>query len=283
MRKPVSTWMIGAGLVGAHALLAAAAAIVINTVIRGPGGANETLYVTVLAVFISQGALIGLWAGLGQSPIAWRLPASIGGGAAVYMTLSMACLAERGAGAGSAEDWIFPAAFVLAPLVAVGLLATAMRRRKFAVERLAPGEGRGERRDAQFSLFHLFAITFVAAILFTLVRQLRAVSNAGPTPWHLCLFAAFNALVSALHTQICVWSALCTGRFAARLAALLSSTALAAAVYGLAAGGRPNDYLTMVALMSAYSIVTAGSLLVLRRFGYRLTRQAPPAIEVRES
>lgn len=34
--------------------------------------------------------------------------------------------------------------------------------------------------------------------------------------------------------------------------------------------------------MTVYSTLTAGSLLMLRRFGYRLTRQAAPAIEVQE-
>lgn len=227
MRKMLGSRTIGAGLVGAHVLLGAVAAIVIITVTRGMGGANQTLFVTVLAVFISQGALIGLWAGLAKAPMARRLPASIGGGTALYITFTMAALAGTGPGTGGADDWIFPAVFVLGPLVAVGLLAAAMRRHRFAVERLAGGQDLGERRDAQFSLFHLFAITFVAAVLFMLVRQLRAVSTGGPTPWLICLLAAFNALVFVLHTQICIWSALCAGSLVARLGALLFSTALA--------------------------------------------------------
>ncbi|HUY92192.1 MAG TPA: hypothetical protein VMV10_25860 [Pirellulales bacterium] len=278
MRKPVSARTIGVGLIVGHLLLAAVAAIGLHQRAAALGTTqSEMLFVAVLAISISQAGLIGLWAGLAKAPAARRLAAAIGGGVAVYSSLRIAVPIAGGVRTSSTENWIFPAVFVLAPFVAVALFAAAMRRRGFAIERLAPGEDRGERREAQFSLFHLFAITFVAAILFTLVRQLRDKWDGAATAWEFCPIAAFNALIFVLHTQICLWSALGAGRLALRLGALLFSTALAAAVYGLATGGPQNAYLIFLELMTIYSVLVAGTLGVLRRFGYRLLRRTAPA------
>lgn len=288
MRKPVSARTIGAGLVCAHLLLAGAAAIALINGSQRAGARIETLFVAVLAISISQAGLIGLWAGLATAPAARRSAGAIGGGAGVYLGLAITLVQEsgnRGLRASSAEDWVFSAAFVVAPLAAVGLLSSVLARRGFAIERRAPDEDARERRDAQFTLFHLFAVTLVAAVLFALVRGLRGKWAGGlAAPFEICLLAAFNALVFVLHTQICLWSALGAGRRIARLAALSFSTALAGGIYGLATGDRQTDtYLNCIGLMTIYSTLIGGSLLVLRRFDYRLTRaNATPAADVLE-
>lgn len=170
------------------------------------------------------------------------------------------------------------AAFTLAPLVAIGILGAVLNRCGFVIERLAPDETNRSWRPAQFSLFHLFAVTLVAAILFTLVRGLRANSPGAATEWEVGLFSSFNALLFVLHTQICLWSALGAGHWAARWGALVLSAAIAAGIFGLAIGGRQDAFAPSITLMAVYSLATGGSLWVLRKFGYRLMRRiARPA------
>lgn len=176
------------------------------------------------------------------------------------------------------------AAFTVAPLMAIGIFGAALRWRGFGVERLDLDESRCDHRGVQFSLAYLFVITSLAAILFAVIRGLRGLpTRPQPTAWEICLFAAFNGVLFVLHTQVCLWTALGAGRLSVRLGAALTSTALAAGVYGFALGGDGGQYQICIELMAIYSVLVTGSLLALRRLGYRLSRLVAPEVAGQEA
>jgi hypothetical protein len=94
--------------------------------------------------------------------------------------------------------------------------------------------------------------------------------------------AAFNAVLFVLHTQVCLWAGLGAGRRIARLGAALASTALAAGIYGFALDGDEGQYQICIELMAIYSVLATGSLLILRRRGYRLLRAVQPIASLDE-
>jgi hypothetical protein len=267
MRKPVGARKVGVILVGGHVLLGASFAAAFISLRRLFGHADD---VPLLAVAMSQAGLIGLWAGLAKARASRRWAGAIAGGA--FVDASFTITIEVAQGPGGPEDWAMMAAFTLAPLTAIGILGAVLNRCGFAIERLVPDAANRSWRPAQFSLFHLFAVTLVAAILFTLVRGLRAQSPVAATAWEIGLLASFNALLFVLHTQICLWSALGAGHWAFRWGAFVLSAALAAGIFGLAIGGRQDTFVPSIVLMAVYSLVTGGTLSVLRKFGYRLVR-----------
>jgi hypothetical protein len=180
-------------------------------------------------------------------------------------------------------EWIMAAVFSMVPLMAVGMFAATLRWRGFEVERLVLDENGRDQRGVQFSLAYLFAITSLAAILFAVIRGLRGLpSRPQPTAWEICLFAAFNAVLFVLHTQVCLWAGLGAGRRTARLGAALASTALAAGIYGFALDGDSDSYQIYIELMAIYSVLVTGSLLALRRRGYRLLRAVQPTASLDE-
>jgi hypothetical protein len=280
MQRPLSVRAVGILLVAAHLLLASGvAAVFVNEPRFRANG--EWLFVAILGTSISQAGLVGLWSGIAHAPIPRRLLAAVGGGIVVYTPFVIALRMARPSDSGI--EWIMAAVFTLVPLVTVGMFAATLKWRGYRIERPGPDDKRRD-RHVQFSLGRLFGITLIAAILFALVRGLRDL----PPPENplailrVSLIAAFNALVFVLHTQICLWAALSTGRLFTRLAAVLLSTAVATGIYGFAVGGRQNDYLICIELMAIYSVLVTGSLLTLRQLGYRLLRAVQPIASLDE-
>jgi hypothetical protein len=280
MQRPVSGRAVGVRLVAAHLLLASGAAVVF--VSASPfRAADEWLFAAMLGTSISQAGLIGLWSGLANAPLRWRMCTAVSGG---ILLCALLVLFLRMAQPGGVDDeWIVAAVFTMAPLVAIGAFAAILKWRGFRIERFDHDDGLNRR--VQFSLAQLFAVTLVAAILFALVRGLRG-APPGENPFaalRVALIAAFNGLVFVLHTQVCLSAALGMGRLIARLVATLASTALAAGIYGFAVGAGNGDYPFCIEMMAIYSLLTCGSLWTLRRLGYRLSRFAAPEVAGQEA
>jgi hypothetical protein len=281
MQRPLSVRAVGILLVAAHLLLASGVAAVFVNAPRFRAN-GEWLFAAMLGTSISQAGLVGLWSGLANVPILRRLLAAVGGGILIW-TLFVIALRMTRPSSDDSIDLIMAAVFTLVPLVGVGMFAATLKWRGYRIERPGPDD-KGRNRHVQFSLAHLFAITLIAAILFALVRGLRDL----PPPENplailrVFLIAAFNALVFVLHTQVCLWASLSTGRLITRLAAVLLSTAVATGIYGFAVGGRQDDYLICIEMMSIYSVLVTGSLLVWRRLGYRLLRAVQPTASLDE-
>jgi hypothetical protein len=182
----------------------------------------------------------------------------------------------------SVEDFVISSVFFLGPLIAAALFGTVLRRMGFVVEPSETAESGEDRGGVQFSLQHLFAITLAAAVLFGLTREIRGVSGNSPGAREFSLFLAFNTLAFALHTQICLWSALGAGSRAVRVTTLVLFGAVGAGIYGFAFGGSEKDYLDCVLMFGVYSTLVAGSLWILRWFGYRLTRRLMPPAAMQE-
>lgn len=279
MRKPASARTIGIGLVVGHLVIAAALAIAFINSHRF--AADQGLFFAImLGSSIAEAGLIGLWAGLANTRLPKRLAGALAGGGAVYAVPWFAL--QMWSGRASLENWLFPVVSSIGPLLAIGAFSAVLRRRRFSVERLIEERMYCNRRGVRFSLSHLFAITLVAAVLFALVREIRSNLPGPPDALRLSLAAAFNALLFVLHTQICLWSALGTGRSLVRLSAIALSTAIAAGIGGLASGGKVHDFQSSVGVIGVFSTLVAGSLWILRWFGYRLTRRSMPPAATQE-
>jgi hypothetical protein len=268
-------------LVAVHVLLASAVGVAFVN-FSGFSAAREWLFAAMFGTSISQAGLMGLWSGLANAPIRRRMWVTVGGGIVLCTLLAMTFRIATPSGA--SEAWIVAAVFSMAPLAAIGLFAGILKWRGFRIDRLERDD-EGLTRRVQFSLTHLFAITLIAAVLFALVRGVRGMPpGENPfAPIRIALIATFNALVFVLHTQICLWAALGDGRPVARLGAMLASTAIAAGIYGFAVGDRGTDYEISLEMMAIYSLLTCGSLWMLRRIGYRLSRLAAPEVADQEA
>lgn len=276
MQKPLSVRAIGVRLVAGHALFAASMVIVLVCQRKFTGSGQHDLEVVAMGTAISQGALVGLWFGLATASTIRRWAVAVLGGVPGYAALAIAT------GVSDVVDFVVSAVFFLGPLTAAALFGTVLRRRGFVVEPLKSAESGDDRGVVQFSLRHLFAITFAAAVLFGLTRQIRGFSGDSLSAWEFSLFLTFNALAFALHTQICLWSALGAGSRAVRVTTLVLFGAVGAGIYGFAFGGSKKDYLDCVLMFGVYSTLVAGSLWILRWFGYRLTRRSMSAAAMQE-
>jgi hypothetical protein len=279
MQRPVGVRAVCVRLAAAQLLLGVV--IVALTAAAIVGVTDEWQIVVLLGATLSLSALIGLWSGLSKAAILPRVGGAVLGGLLLTATFAMA---GRTAQADSLDiAWIQAAVFSMAPLMAIGIFAATLRWRGFGVERLDLDERGRDQRGVQFSLAYLFVITALAAILFAVIRGIRGLpSGPVPTSRENCLFAAFNAVLFVLHTQVCLWAALGAGRRIARLGAALASTALAAGVYGFALGGDGGQYQICIELLAIYSVLVTGSLLALRRLGYRLLRAVQPTAPLDE-
>jgi hypothetical protein len=269
MQRPVGFRAVCFRLAAAQLLLVFV--IVALTAAAIVGVTDEWQIVVLLGATLSLSALIGLWSGLSKAAILQRVGGAVLGGLLLTATLAAAFRMAPGA------EWIQAAVFSMAPLMAVGMFAATLRWRGFGVERLDLDERKHDQRGVQFSLAYLFVITSLAAILFAVIRGLRGLTPYAPEiAWEICLIAAFNAVLFVLHTQVCLWAGLGAGRRIARLGAALASTALAAGIYGFALDSDEGQYQICIELMAIYSVLVTGSLLILRRRGYRLLRGVQP-------
>lgn len=276
MPKPLSVRAIAVRLVAGHALFAASVVIVLVCQRQFTGSGEHALEVVAMGTAIRQGALIGLWFGMATASTIRRWAFAVLGGVPGYAALAIAT------GVSDVVDFIVSAVFFLGPLIAAALFGTVLRRMGFVVEPLESAESGDDRGGVQFSLRHIFAITLAAAVLFGLIREIRGVGGDLPGAREYSLFLAFNTLAFALHTQICLWSALGAGSRAVRATTLVLFAGVGAGIFGFAFGGSEKDYLDCVLMFSVYSILVAGSLWALRCYGYRLRRCAAPLITTQE-
>ncbi|HEV7222148.1 MAG TPA: hypothetical protein VGN42_05560 [Pirellulales bacterium] len=267
MQRPVSVRLIAAQLLLTSGVLALVAVSVV-------GITDDWQVVGLLGGTLGLSALLGLWSGLSKAAILQRVGVAVIGGLLNLATLATAFRMVQPDRLDS--EWILAAVFSMAPLIAIGMFAAILKWRDFSVER--PGlDDKDRNQHVQFSLAYLFAVISLAAILFAVIRELRDLTSFSPEfAWEICLFAAFNGVLFVLHTQVCLWAGLGAGRRIARLGAALASTALAAGVYGFALGGDGGRYQICIELMAIYSVLVTGSLLALRRLGYRLLRAVQP-------
>lgn len=277
MQKPLSVRAIGVRLVAGHALFAASVAIVLVCQRQFTGSGEHALEVVAMGTAISQGALVGLWFGMAAASTIRRWAVAVLGGVPGYAALAIAT------GVSDVVDFVVSAVFFLGPLIAAALFGTVLRRRGFVVEPSEAAESREDRGGVQFSLRHLFAITLAAAVLFGLTREIRGIGGNSPGAREFSLFLAFNTLAFALHTQICLWSALGAGSRAVRVTTLVLLGAVGAGIYGFAFGGSEKDYRDCVLMFGVYSTLVAGSLWILRWFGYRLMRRSMPPVAMQEA
>jgi len=224
------------------------------------------------------GALMTLafWAGMGSSPIAWRLAGLVGGSAyvAVWLSLSdaLAFRDERPMAAIYRQSWT--------PLLIIALLVFGM----FAILRLrlqlSDNVGAMPTRSSnrfQFSVYHLLVVTSVAAVVLALMRGARGSEPAdrGIESWQWWAGAALAIVTFFANTAGAACAGLGPQNVVRNSALVLLISALLGAALAFAlrhdevgawffAGG--------VATMVLPTVVILASTLWLRPCGIRLIR-----------
>jgi hypothetical protein len=208
------------------------------------------------ALLFAQVSLGAIWLGLGGTAIGLRLVAYCGLLAAVYAGLS-ALHDNHG-------QWL--------RLLAVQTLAicgplTVARRRNL---RLQATEATPNEQPFQFTLKHVFALMTACAVLFGALRLAPPWPTLGNRASEVWLGVGF-----ALMALVAAWVSLGYGRWLLKLLALPLVTFLVGGLLTAIEG--PAGRLVQAGIMSlvfCQMLFLAAPLVVLRRCGYRLMRQA---------
>lgn len=168
--------------------------------------------------------------------------------------------------------WLLaPAVSTVAGLFGFMLWAWGARLVRLEGELDATGEA------FQFTLRHLLALTAGIAVLLAVGRAFRALIpqlSEELIPFGALLLLMIS-IVTASATVTTLWAMLGTGRPVQRLpfaVALAASGGLLPAYYFNAT---PEGHLILLAVAALISLITAASLAVVRREGYRLVRRPP--------
>jgi hypothetical protein len=225
-----------------------------------------------LAWFVSlaacQASLVGVWAGLGNTPWMVRLLGLLT--ATVYMGIEFAV------GVQEFDVLVFFFVFLLAIVPATVFLmirgqGTDLRRGNTAYA--ARGEG------LTFGIRHLMALTFVVACLVTVGNWLVPFLPVTDSLITVSLYALCLASIAVTS----VWAVLGLRHFVLRIVVVLLITVLAGwvAQYVIDGPAAADMFWMLVAHLEAIYLVL--SLLVVRRLGYRLIskRSSGPATRVR--
>lgn len=128
----------------------------------------------------------------------------------------------------------------------------------------------------QFSIRHLFGLTGFVAALLAVGRAIRAVVTRDRGAFiYEGAAVVVVAVVAAAVVLSSLWSALGSGRPVRRLPIALAVAAASGAVPAFYFDLPPLAYLILMTVAVLLSFITAASLLIVRRCGYRLVRRAP--------
>lgn len=208
------------------------------------------------ALLFSQVSLGAIWLGIGSNAVVVRLAAHVAILAAIYYGLS-ALHNNQG-------EWV--------RLLAVQTVAVAVPLAvgRWYGLRLQVTSSTNDEQPWQFTLKHLFLLTTACALLLGFLRLAPPWRPSGNRLTEALLLGGGFALMAL----IAAWVALGHGRRLFKLLALPVVTFLVGCLLMAIEGrrGRAGD-LAIMALVFGQMFFLAGSLIVLRRCGYRLVRR----------
>jgi hypothetical protein len=215
------------------------------------------------AVFLGfvfcQTGLLGIWSGVGTSPLRWRLMGLVAGAAYLARLL----------GRGIDETGVETTVLAVVPSLLVALATSMVRLFRGTIQRLGD-DWHGKTEALQFGIRHLMMLTFVVALLTMGGKQLAStVSGIDSITRIVVLALSFSAVNLAS-----IWAMLGSGRPLTRSGFVVLTAALAGIVggYVIDGTGSPSFWLSSAVLQS---LLLIGSLQVIRRAGYRFVAKHP--------
>lgn len=218
--------------------------------------------------FTAQAVLLGLWCGLSIKPTARRW---MTGGIGAALIWALAVTAFHGWRSGGAK--IAMLLWLIMPFLAVGGLATVLRRRGFYCQPTGDHLPDAAPDAFQFSLGQLFTVVTACALLFTLTRGLRSLGQA-VTGAVFVVAGEFFAIMFGVQMLACLWTAFGRGDWGRRVWVPLLIACLWPLLLAYATGREHADYPQFLALALIQASVILSTLLGLRTAGYRLGRTA---------
>jgi hypothetical protein len=249
-------------LAGGHALLDLGLFVVASSTWVD----TDWFMMVALGTSFAQATLLGLYAGLARRPAVERF-ACVVLGVAIEASWML-----RGPGHHE-ENLAAVAVFALAPLVAAWLVACALRWRGQRIEWFEHRPTK-LRASLQFTIFHLFVVTFLMASLSAATRALRS-QNSNQSRSFVAIapfFAALIVIIFITQTLTTIWATLGVGRIRWRLPFLLGWTLATGIVLAFATNSPLHQYPLIVGMSLIQFPLTVGSLLIVRWLGYRLVR-----------
>jgi hypothetical protein len=235
-------------------------------------GWYESHWLTMAAIgtCFTQASFLGLYAGLAQRPMAERLAIVALGAGWLYGWVYFFAIVIAGPYENDREEAILSLLFAIAPLASAWLAASVIKPRGLRLRRQVTSQPTAG--PLQFTIGHLFLVTFVSACILVVSRVFRA--QAAPFQMTSLFllelsFALLVGILAAAQTAVIV-ATLSASRGSWLL--LLVWGAIAALIWGLTFGDPLSpDWLGASVTQTT---LTALTLIVLRRLGYRVVRES---------
>jgi len=217
----------------------------------------------LFALVFAEAGLIGFWGGLSAIRLVLRLFAVLV--ATLYLwAVFVAAIPE-----GDIFAVLLFIALTVVPIVVVLSCLRHGRRRLRLVDVASAGPAS---EGFQFSIRHLLLATAIVAVVLGIGRGVRTISNTHSDIVALAIFPPCFIMVE-LAT---LWAALGIGRPTPRLAVVVPTAFVVGAIPVFYVPGPSDTDLSELtiwpAIVALQSIITAGSLLVVRSNGWRLVR-----------
>lgn len=274
--RPASWLPTGLGwLAGLHALVGGAAAACLLLGLFAT--AAEALLDALLGAEL---ALLGIWAGLGEHSKAAGF-AGVAAGTTYFSLLEMLAVWPVALGAAPFDGYVvlwylmFFLALALLTLTAMVAAAVWLRRRGVRLRRTGGGPEATSADDVQFSMRQLMLLMFVVAVLVRLGPGAKAWLNDYNSSAAMLLAVSCWSVCFATVGLSCLWTVLSPRLSAARFAIAIC---LAGGLSLLPPFYFPklltDDFLRSAAVILGAAAIVIGSLLAVRRCGYRLAARA---------
>jgi len=227
-------------------------------------------------VLAAQPCLLGIWLGLGRTATFKRfagLLLGLLGCGAVFAFINWS-LQGRGGG----FFVLFGLMSIVSLVLAIGPAAVFSAIRKWHSQLLLVETGRLScvTEGLQFSLRHLLILVTIAAILLAVGRSARTVLGEYNPSFEIMQTLAFMGLLILCFTSITlatIWATLGFGSPPARVVGVIISAFLVGVLFWYSSGNSIGSFWRMPVQMVGATAFAIGSLLLVRRAGYRMVVQ----------
>jgi hypothetical protein len=228
-------------------------------------------------VLVAQPCLLGMWLGLGSTARSKRVAGALLGllGCAAIFAFIQWSVQGRGGG--------FVALFGLMSIVtlvlAIGPAAVCCALRKWRSQLLLIETGGSScvTDGLQFSLRHMLTFVTIVAILLSIGRSARTFLGEYNTSLEIVQTLTFMGLLILCFTSVTlgtIWATLGFGSPHVRLVVVIILAFLVGVLFSYSAGNSIEDFWRMPVEMVGAATFAIGSLLLVRRAGYRMVVQA---------
>ncbi|HEV3022204.1 MAG TPA: hypothetical protein VGX76_07040 [Pirellulales bacterium] len=233
------------------------------------------------AVCFADAGLLGVWAGLGRHS---KAAGFIGAGLGLIYLGALAAVGLRPSLAGRISPvddiyvvvwvWLLLLALALATIATIVAASMVLRKKDIRLARLGTQDG-ANFETLQFSILQLMILVFVIAILVKLGPFAQTYLN----DYHSYLSSLVAVVTGGLSfggvAMVAAWAALATRRPGAwSLVAIVLSAAIGLLPPYYFPRFLTDDFVATSATTALEATFVAGTLLVMRRFGFRLVRGA---------